>query len=702
MSNGSEKALNEFLSEGQEIVETLNRNLLALDEERGRGGPTDPELVNSSFRAVHSLKGLTGLFGMTQTSELAHTLENLLDAIRLGKLEPRAETLDLLFEAVELFNLALVAAADKGDLEARQVSLYLSRLNAATAPPPAAARVDDGFGGYQFEPGLLSVLTEYEEHRLRENIRQGAIIHRLNGRFDLMSIDKGIETIKERVKPVGEILTYLPSGEGDDPNTLELDILVASHESEKTLRGVLEGCDVDVSQVRRTSVVAAEPAPAPRPPPPARAPVAAATVAAAPAPVEPVREEVATLRSVSQSVRVDIRKLDALMNAVGELGLVHTGLSTLLARMNDDNLVEESQALRHQVRALERKLVELQDGILEVRMVPLRQIFDKLSRVVRKVSRALGKQIRLEIAGAEVELDKLIVEELSDPLMHIIRNAIDHGIEDESARIASGKPEIGTISVRALQQGNRVVVAVADDGKGIEVAKIGESAVRHGLADADAVAEMSKRELLNLLFLPGMSTAEETTELSGRGVGLDVVKTNIANLSGIIDVSSTPGIGTEVSMTLPVTLAIIQAIIVNVAGRTYALPLNSVIESLMIERDEIRTIEGREVVSLRGQTLRLARVEDLFGLERDAGDDSRERECLYVVVVGIAQHRLGLVVDELVGQQDIVIKSLGRALAALRGVAGATELGGQKTVLVLDVPGMVEKALTRSTGVEAA
>lgn len=743
MSSGTDKALNEFLSEAQEIVETLNRNLLALDEQRAAGRMSDPELINDSFRAVHSLKGLSGLFGLTQTSDLAHTLENLLDAIRLGKLHPRPDTFDLLFEAVELFGRALAAAADGGDLEHAQVADYLSRLQVASAPEAPEEVDDDGFGGYQFEASLLSVLTEYEEHRLRENIRMGAVIYRLNGKFDLMAIDKGIESIKERVKPVGEILTYLPSGEGTDPSTLELDILVASHEPLKKLREVVEGTSVTVDPVPRsgrepdrTAAPATRTPTRARPPEPVQAPASARRASptaqeSSPSRAEPrqeVAEEMTTLRSVSQTVRVDIRKLDALMNAVGELGLVHTGLLSLLERIATSKLVEETQTLRHEVRSLERKLTELQNGILEVRMVPLRQVFDKLSRVVRKVSRSMNKQIRLDISGADTELDKLIVEELSDPLMHIIRNSIDHGIESEVERVSAGKPEVGTISVRAMQQGNRVIVSVADDGHGIDEKAIAETATRLGLVDEASIQEMSRRDLLNLLFLPGMSTREEATEISGRGVGLDVVKTNIANLSGIIDVSSTPGVGTQVTMTLPITLAIIQAIIVRVAGRTYALPLNGVVESLMITPSEIRTIEGREVISLRRQTLRLARVKDIFRLRDLAPSDgavpptgSRGVELpggfpadalpstspdgepyLYVVVVGIAQHRLGLVVDELVGQQDIVIKPLGRALSSLRGVAGATELGGQKTVLVLDVPGMVEAALARGGTAEAA
>lgn len=707
MATGPDKALNEFLSEAQEIVETLSSNLLAIDEQRG-DGRVDPDQINACFRAVHSLKGLCGLFGLTNMSELAHTLETLLDAIRLGKVDVGPAVLDVLFESVELFGNGLERAAAGGDLDHERVVEYLARVDGAAATPGAGdGAVDDGFGGYDIDPGMLSVLTEYEEHRLRENIRAGAVIYRLRGVFDLMAIDKGIEDIKGRVKPVGEIVTYLPSGDSADPNALELEILIASAAGDKPLAKALEGLDLEVSPVRRKAASQGAPTPMPPARPDGGVP-AQPTLIASPPPVALDPEDSVSLRSVSQSVRVDIRKLDSLMTAVGELALVQTGLAALLERLVEAQLVDESQALRHEVRALERKLAELQGGILEVRMVPLRQVFDKLSRVVRKVSRSLGKEIRLEIGGAETELDKLIVEELSDPLMHIIRNAIDHGLESPSERIAAGKPEVGTIAVRALQQGNRVLVSVTDDGRGIDETQVAEAAVRRELVEEAAVRDMTRHELINLLFLPGMSTRAEATEISGRGVGLDVVKTNIAHLSGIIDMSSTPGLGTQVTITLPITLAIIQAIVARVAGRTYAIPLNSVVESLMIRPDEIKTIEGREVITLRRQTLRLVRVERVFGLDpiraaepADAVADLMDPRS-YVVVVGIAQHRVGLVVDDLIGQQDIVIKSLGKSLSGLIGVAGATELAGQRTVLVLDIPSLVETALRRGPSVEAA
>ena len=692
MSEPSEKALQEFLSEAQEIVETFNRDLLALDEGRA-AGRYDPDLVNSAFRAVHSLKGLAGLFGVTRMTSLSHNLENLLDSLRLGRVELTSDTLDLLFEAVSLFNRIISDTAQpnraRGE-SAQEVGVedLIERLDRIglrrEAVEPAAA-------DYEIDPGLLSVLTEYEEHRLRENISQGRTLYRIHAAFDLLTIDKGLDQLKARLKPVGEVITYLPSSESKDEHSIELDVVLgASVPLAEVRQAALEGAgphttvEVVPRKVRPEGVQ-----PAPRPPP-------------QPRPALPTLDDGTelSLKSVAQTVRVDIRKLDHLMNIVGELAITRSGFQDVLDALKGDVAQTKlARALHHELRALDRKLDELQQGILDVRMVPLGQVFEKLSRVVRKISRDAGKEIRLQITGADTELDKLIVEELSDPLMHVIRNAIDHGIERTDARQRAGKSEAGLIAISAEQRGNHVVIEIEDDGAGIDRQGLVKSAIDRGALDPDIARELPERDVFNLLFLPGVSTKQTADEMSGRGVGMDVVKTNIARLSGIIDVASEPGVGTRFTITLPITLAIIQALIVRAAGRVYAIPLNSVLESLRVTANEVMTIERREVMGLRGQTLPLARLERLFDLRRDASSPMPARQ--FVVVVGLAQHRIGLLVDELQGQQDIVIKSLGRALAKVRGIAGATELGSRRTVLVLDVASIVEDAVAVQT-IEAA
>jgi len=712
---GSDKALQEFLAESQEIVDAFNQTLLEIDRQRGEsGGSYDPDLINAAFRGVHSLKGLSGLFGFSQMIELSHQLETLMDQMRLGKVPAKPAILDLLFEAVELFGTMINGTVANEEIPEPQLRSYLDRLNAAVDGDDAGEEVTDELSLYQLPENLLSVLTEYEEHRLRENIRGGRRIYRIHAAFDLTAIDTGLEQLKERVKPLGEVITYLPSADSIDDTRIELEVLIGSEATSAALRAAIDNPNVEVRTVPRVdgddTGTIAPPIPPPPPlpgvtatslppPPPRAAPEKPSASRSQQVPVEDAGEQgredpINTIKSVSQTVRVDIGRLDGLMGVVGELSLAQSGIAQVLASLSErGDAAEESRALSREVRLLERRLSELQDGLLEVRMVPLRQVFDKLSRVVRKISRESDKEIRLEITGADTELDKLIVEELSDPLMHLIRNAIDHGIELPSVRAAAGKPEVGTIKVDAFQQGNRVIVTVSDDGGGIDEDRVGQVAISRGLVSEDDVEDMTVSELRNLLFLPGMSTREQATELSGRGVGLDVVKTNIARLSGIIDVSSERGKGSQFSITLPITLAIIQALVVRASTEEYAVPLNSVLESLVIDRSEVQTVEGQEIYTLRSHTLPLVRLDTLFELLPPEQVPSAER--IYVVVIGLAQHRLGLVVDELVGEKDIVIKSLGRSLARVRGIAGATELGHQKAVLVLDVPAIVEEALLR-------
>jgi two-component system chemotaxis sensor kinase CheA len=321
-------------------------------------------------------------------------------------------------------------------------------------------------------------------------------------------------------------------------------------------------------------------------------------------------------------------------------------------------------------------------------MVPVGQLFEKMTRIVRRVANEQGKKVDLDISGANTELDKLIIEDVSDPLMHIIRNAIDHGLESPQERRSVGKPEKGLIKLRASQKGNHVVVEVHDDGRGIDIGKVRRKAIEKGLISENQVS--TEEECYDLLFMPGFSTRDEVSDLSGRGVGMDVVKSNITALSGMIEVKSQPGQGTSMTITLPITLAIIKALIVRVCDKTYAIPINSVLETLMIETDIIDTIEKREMIELRKSTVPLLRLDKLFDLKISEIDHQRP---LYVAIVGLAEKRMGFVVDELLGQQDVVIKSLGKALSFVKGISGAAELGNQKTILVLDVAGLMTEAL---------
>ncbi|MEM9175468.1 MAG: chemotaxis protein CheA, partial [Myxococcota bacterium] len=416
-----------------------------------------------------------------------------------------------------------------------------------------------------------------------------------------------------------------------------------------------------------------------------------ATAASGPAPPSGGGEtpEIESLRSISDTVRVDIRKLDELMNLVGELVIQRNAIGTVAQRLTEDAATARIGAeLAKTHKTLDRKLKELQTGVLDVRMVPLRQIFEKLSRVVRRLRRDLGKEVELEFNGADTELDKLIVEQLVDPLVHIVRNAFDHALETPEERTAAGKAPSGRIKVSAFQRGNHVVIEVQDDGRGMDPAAIREKAIARGLiTTADALSE---KEILNLVFEAGLSTAEEVSATSGRGVGMDVVRNNLAEMGGMVDLASTPGRGTTVTITLPITLAIIQALIVGIREERFAIPLNSVLETMVVEPEQIGRSEGREVLNLRGEPLLLRRLGEEFEIPC-GGPEERQ----FVVVLGMGEQRLGLLVDRLEGQQDTVIKPIKGPLQQIRGIAGATELGDRGAILVIDVSAIVGDVIRR-------
>lgn len=395
------------------------------------------------------------------------------------------------------------------------------------------------------------------------------------------------------------------------------------------------------------------------------------------------------------TVRIDLHQLDQLMNIVGELGLVHANLEADIERVRRGMAgVELLRSLRDQLRIMSRRLGLFQQGLLDVRMVKLGQVFDRVRNDASVIARDLDKEVRFTFSGGDTELDKLLVQGLRNPLVHVIRNALDHGIEAPERRVALGKPRAGHISVSGHQQGNRVVIELADDGAGMDWRRIRDKALERGLLARESANTISPTEAINLIFIPGFSTRDDSNNVSGRGVGMDVLKTDIAKLSGMVEVSTELGKGSRVRIILPITLAIIQGLVIAAGGQIFCIPLNAVLESFMVQPDEIQTIGGHEVVSLRGRTLPLVHLSHAFELDRrDPHGARHEHERLYVVVIGIAQHQVGLVVDDLHGQQDVVIKPIGAALRQVPGIAGATELGDNRTVLLLDVAGLVGEAI---------
>jgi len=688
------KAVTDFLAEAEEIVEQLGTELADLSD-MAEGGDFNPDILNSIFRGAHSLKGLAGMFGFSDISELAHNLENLLDWLRLGKIPLSQQLMPVLFDSHELMT-SLVRTLSEGDTASRsaEIAACVDRINDCLAPPEKAA----GFSPLEalgLSENVLGALTEYEEHRLLDNISKGRSIFTVHTSFDLETFDQELSAITELLKSSGEVISTLPSVGGNLETHIDFEILFGSTRQLNDLKGLVESDAVTVSQLgtgpNAGSAQAVADVTDARPDVPS--PVLPVTNAAQSpvlqnaAPAPSTDDAALSAKSMSRTVRVDIGKLDELMNIVGELVLAHSTIAGVTSKMRNEGFSRMAIELGKAAKGLERKLTDLQKGVMEIRMIPVGQLYEKMSRIVRKISREQGKKVELKFFGADTELDKLIVEDISDPMMHIIRNAIDHGIESREVRLANGKDEKGTIRISSFQKGNHVVIEVEDDGNGIDVEKVKNKALQKGLVSD--ISSVSDREAIDFLFLPGFSTADKVSEVSGRGVGMDVVRNNIAAISGMVDVETNKGKGSRFIITLPITLAIIKALIISCSGRTYALPITSVLESLLMTDKDIKTIERKEVIQLRESTLPLLRLERYFDISRSAEHPAE----FYVVVVGVAEKRLGIVVDNLLGQQDIVIKPLGDSFKKFRGISGAADLGDQRTIIVLDVGGIVNETM---------
>ena len=666
-----DKAQQEFVSEAEELLERMRDDLSALAEASAAGRETPAATLNQLFRSAHTLKGSAGMFGHELLAELAHHLEDILDRLRMGRAVLGRSGLALLDESVALAAATLekVGRAESAEALADSITDLVGRI--AAWEPPAESAPGVSFDALAVPEGLLRALTEYEESRLRESLARGRGLYVIEVDFELAAFEEGLSELTRALHEVGEVISTLPSPAAGGDSRIRFLVLAASELGAAELAARLE---LEAGAVRE-----------------ARAPAVAtpsASPARAAAPSEPpaVEADAATLKSLSETVRVDIKKLDELMNLVGELARERAALRALTARLAADRATARIAADLDKIqRGLERKTQELQAGVLDVRMVPLRQVFDKLTRVTRRLRLDLGKEVRLELRGADTELDKLIVEQLVDPLMHLVRNAFDHAIEPAEERARLGKPVDGLIRVEATQRGHDVAVEVRDDGRGIDPEQVRARAIERGLIAPDAT--LSKKELFDLLFLPGFSTRAEVTEISGRGVGLDVVRSNVSALGGLVTMDSTPGRGTQVTLMLPITLAIIQALLVGAGEERFAIPLSGVRETLMVSPGEVQRSAGRELLNLRGDALPVLRLAREFGLAETAREQKQ-----YAVVIGMGDARVALLVDRLEGQQDAVIKPVQGPLRTLRGVAGATEIGAQTAVLVLDVSALVADA----------
>ncbi|MBD5641640.1 MAG: chemotaxis protein CheA [Desulfovibrio sp.] len=735
--------LKDFIDESLEIIENLNTGLLELEE-----NPTgQADLVNDLFRYFHNMKGNSGIIGYNELNSLTHEAETLLNNVRQGKITPSHELIDLLLLTVDVME-GLVQKIDVGagnatpmDIEPMLIQLRKALAGEGIALPPEllAAKGEQPAEPRKappvevVNPTIIAAGAEEDDAAVfkttvsqqLEIIRAALATLRKDGshKDSIDALYRCLVAIRNASSFVGqdEIKVYADRTAGiiDQGRKAGIDfgLMVDMLDQETSIIGdmvakaLAEGkigaaapADAGESVSRPAEAAPEQPkqeqkpaaasgAQAQKPAASEQAAAPAKTQGKAPAPraaapspaAKPPAAAPADAHKSSSTIRVDHEKLDHLMNLIGEL-IINRNRYTLIARSlegNEDsiNVGEVAQSLSETTYAMARISDDLQDTIMKVRMVPVSSVFSRFPRLVRDLSRKSGKEVDLVMEGEETELDKSVVEVIGDPLVHLIRNSVDHGIEAETDRVAAGKPAKGKVTLRAFHKGNSVAIEIEDDGKGIDPAKMREVAIKKGIITPEEAQQMDDREAIELIFAPGFSSAEKITDISGRGVGMDVVRTNIKNLKGSVSTFSELGKGTRFTLSLPLTLAIIDALMVNVSGQIYAIPLDAVSETTKIETVRLTDVKGRKAVTLRGEVLGIVELSEMLGVPRSMEELP---EVLSVVVIHDNERRLGLVVDQLLERQEIVIKPLGAYLGDLKGISGATIMGDGSVILILD------------------
>ena len=630
--------MEDFLIEAFELIEQIDHDLVELE-----ANPEDLELLNRIFRVAHTVKGSSSFLNFDVLTELTHHMEDVLNKARKGELKITPDIMDVVLESVDMMKGLLESIRDNGSdaaagIDIKNICVRLTQISEGEAPSAAA------------EAPAVPAPEPVKE--------------------------------PEPAAPAEEAAPEVSDAElsklSDSEVEAEIERLLKVRKAEDQARRASKGI-APKSPEEIAPATSAAPAPAPKPAP-SRERDADKKVPAASSSSAVAQE---------QTIRVEVKRLDHLMNLIGELVLGKNRLLKIYddveERYEGEKFLEE---LNQVVSSLSLVTTDIQLAVMKTRMLPIAKVFNKFPRMIRDLSRELGKQIDLEISGEETELDKSIVEEIGDPLVHIIRNSCDHGIEDPETRKAMGKPEKGLVQLKAYNEGNHIVVEIVDDGKGLDADMLKAKSIEKGIITEREADAMSEKEAFGLIFKPGFSTAAKVTNVSGRGVGMDVVKTNIEKLNGIIDIESEVGKGTVMKLKIPLTLAIIQSLLVGTQEEFYAIPLASVLETVRVPIDDIYTIDGKNVLRLRDEVLSLVRLSDVFGVNKvfDGGDQT------YVVIIGVAEAKLGIIVDTLVGQEEIVIKSMGDYLQNIPGIAGATIRGDGRVTLIIDVGAMMEMA----------
>ncbi|MDU9771788.1 chemotaxis histidine kinase/response regulator CheAY2 [Helicobacter pylori] len=646
-----QEIMEDFLIEAFEMNEQLDQDLVELEH-----NPEDLDLLNRIFRVAHTIKGSSSFLNLNILTHLTHNMEDVLNRARKGEIKITPDIMDVVLRSIDLMKTLLVTIRDTGsdtnNGKENEIEEAVKQLQAITSQNLEGAKETSGAK----EAPQKKVKEEAKEEAKEENKEN-----------------------KAKAPTAENSASDNPLADEPDLDYANMSAEEVEAEIERLLNKRQEADKERRAQKKQEAKPKQEVTPTKEAP-------KTETKAKAKADTE---ENKAPSIGVEQTVRVDVRRLDHLMNLIGELVLGKNRLiriySDVEERYDGEKFLEE---LNQVVSSISAVTTDLQLAVMKTRMQPVGKVFNKFPRMVRDLSRELGKSIELIIEGEETELDKSIVEEIGDPLIHIIRNSCDHGIEPLEERRRLNKPETGKVQLSAYNEGNHIVIKISDDGKGLDPVMLKEKAIEKGVISERDAEGMSDREAFNLIFKPGFSTAKVVSNVSGRGVGMDVVKTNIEKLNGIIEIDSEVGVGTTQKLKIPLTLAIIQALLVGVQEEYYAIPLSSVLETVRISQDEIYTVDGKSVLRLRDEVLSLVRLSDIFKVDAILESNSD----VYVVIIGLADQKIGVIVDYLIGQEEVVIKSLGYYLKNTRGIAGATVRGDGKITLIVDVGAMMDMA----------
>ncbi|WQX20230.1 chemotaxis histidine kinase/response regulator CheAY2 [Helicobacter pylori] len=659
-----QEIMEDFLIEAFEMNEQLDQDLVELEH-----NPEDLDLLNRIFRVAHTIKGSSSFLNLNILTHLTHNMEDVLNRARKGEIKITPDIMDVVLRSIDLMKTLLVTIRDTGsdtnNGKENEIEEAVKQLQAITSQNLEGAK-----------EGTKEAPQKENEKEVKEENKEEA---------------KGeAKENKAKAPTAKNPASDNPLADEPDLDYANMSAEEVEAEIERLLNKRQEADKERRAQKKQEAKPKQEEQAKPKQEvtPTKETPKAPKTETKAKAKAD-TKENKAPSIGVEQTVRVDVRRLDHLMNLIGELVLGKNRLiriySDVEERYDGEKFLEE---LNQVVSSISAVTTDLQLAVMKTRMQPVGKVFNKFPRMVRDLSRELGKSIELIIEGEETELDKSIVEEIGDPLIHIIRNSCDHGIEPLEERRRLNKPETGKVQLSAYNEGNHIVIKISDDGKGLDPVMLKEKAIEKGVISERDAEGMSDREAFNLIFKPGFSTAKVVSNVSGRGVGMDVVKTNIEKLNGIIEIDSEVGVGTTQKLKIPLTLAIIQALLVGVQEEYYAIPLSSVLETVRISQDEIYTVDGKSVLRLRDEVLSLVRLSDIFKVDAILESNSD----VYVVIIGLADQKIGVIVDYLIGQEEVVIKSLGYYLKNTRGIAGATVRGDGKITLIVDVGAMMDMA----------